>query len=498
MPLYMTANVYLNYTNIGYTGSQGTIYNEEITVEAVVKTFTETTVRISKGAPNSQVEWSTSTTVQTLILDDKGEASFTTLFDIPQIYILTFKFAASGHIKARQIKVVSDPWLITLYQNFNGQLQLYPPAPVGVNEGNILFFEIIAPPTVPENLIAYFIISDPATIDVNDITRRASTAEVQMVGRRGTYEIEIKRDNLTEGAEYFNVWVEYPEGFLVGTYGQINIADTSLSTNISLLPTNLNYATVGVPYTTNIIATGGTAPYDYEITIGTLPTGLALDTNGTLQGTPTVAGSSYFTVTATDALGNTGTQNYALETTIVNIDLSMPAVNGTRNVTYTNSVTGSSGKAPYSFAITSGSLPGGLSLSSDGTISGTATAAGTFTFTIRATDANGSTRSKQFSITIAPSTIVLVPLTLENSAVNGTYTKQLLATGGKEPYTFEIINTLTFTSQVPNGLVLTSDGLLVGFPTTAGSFSFMVRATDANGDQGTQIYTIEVTPMESY
>ncbi len=81
---------------------------------------------------------------------------------------------------------------------------------------------------------------------------------------------------------------------------------------ITLAPTTLPNATLGTPYNQTITATGGTAPYTFAVTSGTLPPGLTLATNGTLSGKPTSAGSFTFTVTATDHGGATGSQAYTL------------------------------------------------------------------------------------------------------------------------------------------------------------------------------------------
>jgi hypothetical protein len=71
---------------------------------------------------------------------------------------------------------------------------------------------------------------------------------------------------------------------------------------------------------------------------------------------------------------------------------------GTTGVAYTQTITGSGGTAPYTFAVTSGVLPAGLNLSSAGVLSGTPTANGSSTFTIRGTDANGCFASLSYTI----------------------------------------------------------------------------------------------------
>jgi len=81
---------------------------------------------------------------------------------------------------------------------------------------------------------------------------------------------------------------------------------------ITLAPTTLPNATLGVPYSQTITASGGTGPYTFAVTMGALPPGLTLATNGTVSGKPTGAGSFTFTVTATDHGGATGSRAYTL------------------------------------------------------------------------------------------------------------------------------------------------------------------------------------------
>src|SRR6185295_14863809 len=77
-------------------------------------------------------------------------------------------------------------------------------------------------------------------------------------------------------------------------------------------PPTLPPGVVGVSYFQTITASGGTAPYTFAVTSGTLPAGLTLTTGGVLSGTPTTAGSSTVTITATDSLGCTGSIVYTI------------------------------------------------------------------------------------------------------------------------------------------------------------------------------------------
>jgi subtilase family serine protease len=86
---------------------------------------------------------------------------------------------------------------------------------------------------------------------------------------------------------------------------------------LAVSPAALAAGTVGAPYpATTISSAGGTQPYTYAVSSGELPTGLTLSTAGVLSGTPAVAGSFPFTVTATDSSTGTGpftgNRNYTL------------------------------------------------------------------------------------------------------------------------------------------------------------------------------------------
>ncbi len=79
---------------------------------------------------------------------------------------------------------------------------------------------------------------------------------------------------------------------------------------ITIAPATLPAATVGIAYSQTLTATGGTGPYTFAVTTGSLPAGLTLGAGGTISGTPSAAGTSNFTVQATDAAACTGTQSY--------------------------------------------------------------------------------------------------------------------------------------------------------------------------------------------
>jgi hypothetical protein len=84
---------------------------------------------------------------------------------------------------------------------------------------------------------------------------------------------------------------------------------------ITIAPTTVPNAIIGVTYSHQFTGNGGVAPYTFAVTSGTLPAGLTLGAGGALGGTPTTAGPSNFTITATDANGCTATQAFTASVT---------------------------------------------------------------------------------------------------------------------------------------------------------------------------------------
>jgi hypothetical protein len=273
---------------------------------------------------------------------------------------------------------------------------------------------------------------------------------------------------------------------------------------ITLAPLTLPNGTVGVAYGQTITPSGGAAPYTFDVASGALPTGLTLTSAGVLAGTPTAAGAFTFTVRATDANFCVATLPYTVTIaaappippicpTITLSPLMVPG--GTVGAAYTQTITGNGGLGPYSFGVTVGALPAGLTLTSAGVLAGTPTAAGASTFTVQGTDANGCVGTLAYTVTIAAAppvppmcpAITLSPLTLPGGTAGVAYIQTLAGAGGIGPYSFGVT-----AGALPGGLILTSVGVLSGTPTTAGSSTFTVRATASDGCFGSLAYTIVI------
>ncbi len=269
---------------------------------------------------------------------------------------------------------------------------------------------------------------------------------------------------------------------------------------IDIAPTTLSAGTTGTMYNQTFTSSGGTAPYSFTITAGLLPAELSLATNGVLSGTPTTASNYIFTVRATDANGCSGSRIYTLvinnpacPTITVNpTNTALPA--GTTGATYNQTLTVTGGASPYAYSISTGALPTGLSLASNGDLAGTPTSAGNYSFKIQATDANGCTGERGYTLVInnpACPAITVNPAGLSNGTVGAAYSQAIAATGGASPYSFAIS-----AGALPAGLALNATtGAITGTPTSADVVNFTVRATDANGCMGERAYTVVIAAV---
>jgi hypothetical protein len=160
--------------------------------------------------------------------------------------------------------------------------------------------------------------------------------------------------------------------------------------------------TQGRPYAAQLVATGGDGAYSWSLDGGALPAGLAVGTGGALAGTPPVAGTFTFTVRVRDGAGRSATRS--LPITIYPAPsiqtASLPA--GEAGTPYVAQLQATGGTGAYSWSAAEGALPGGLTLSSSGSISGTPVAPGSSTFTVRVTDAAGATDARAFTLVVAP------------------------------------------------------------------------------------------------
>jgi hypothetical protein len=200
------------------------------------------------------------------------------------------------------------------------------------------------------------------------------------------------------------------------------------SGTVTVTTTSLPTGTTGVSYSATLAATGGTPPYTWTYG-GVFPPGITPHSDGTLDGTPTAAGTySGLMVTATDSLGTmSAPKNLTIIISPAAIVITGTFDDGTIGVAYSSTLTASGGTAPYTWNVVNcigacdlNNVPGlvfGAASSTTATEQGTPTLPGTFALSIQACDA--------FLVCSSPHAYPLfigslpAPTTINGVAVNG-------------------------------------------------------------------------------
>ncbi len=270
----------------------------------------------------------------------------------------------------------------------------------------------------------------------------------------------------------------------------------ALQITTSSLPNGTN----GVAYNAQLQASGGLQPYSWSLSGGSppLPTFLNLNSDGSITGTPNTNGTFQFTVGVSDGNASVAYSNLSITITggaaqpLQVTTTVLPG--GTTGTFYSNQVFATGGQLPHQWSLTPGStpLPPGLNILSNGFVAGTPTNGGNFGFFLRVTDAALNTADSDFiSITVGNPPLAVPSTNLASGTVGVNYNKQLLATGGQPPYSWALA---PGSLPVPAGLNLATNGVISGIPTTTGTNSFIVRATDSNLSTANRSMTIVINP----
>ena len=261
---------------------------------------------------------------------------------------------------------------------------------------------------------------------------------------------------------------------------KINNAPVTIGT------TSLPNGTVGAGYSQSLTASGGTGTFTWAITSGALPPGLGLSGNQ-ITGTPTTAGPTTFTVKATDTANASSTQALGITINPAPVTVTTSALaNGTVGSAYSATLAAAGGNGTYTFSLANGSLPAGLTLAGN-LISGTPTAAGSSTFTVKAADTTGSSGTQPLTITVDPAPVNLVTSSLANGTVGTSYLQSLSATGGTGAYVYSLIS-----GSLPAGLTL-SGNQITGTPSSPGTANFSIKVADAANPNAFATKSLAVT-----
>ncbi|WP_267555763.1 putative Ig domain-containing protein, partial [Rhizobium rhizogenes] len=284
---------------------------------------------------------------------------------------------------------------------------------------------------------------------------------------------------------------------LDGTSAPATASITVSAPTLSLDPATLPAGAIGAAYSETTTASGGTSPYSYAITAGSLPAGLALSSAGVISGTPTGGGTYNFTLTATDS--STGTGAPFAVAKAYSITIAAPTITvapttlaaATLNASYSETITASGGTSTYTYAVTAGALPAGLTLSSAGDLSGTPTAAGTFNFTVTATDS--STGSGPYTGSRAYTLVLVAHPPIANGV-----TATVAQNSSANPITLNITGgtplSVAIATAAGHGTATASGTSITYTPTAgyAGADSFTYTATNLDGTSAPATASITV------
>ncbi len=268
------------------------------------------------------------------------------------------------------------------------------------------------------------------------------------------------------------------------TWNVDNLSVTNPGTQTHVSGSAISTLTIAAPHDT----TGGNS-----VTFGAtgLPAGLSIASGtGAITGTPTAACACSVTVTATDSEGLSA--NTAFTWNITNtVTMANPGnqsnVSGTAITALQTSATDTQSGATLTYSATG--LPGGLSISSSGRITGTPTAAGSNSVTVKATDGSGYSGSATFTWNITNTVSVTNPGNQANPSGTAITPLAIQASDSQSGAT------LTYSATgLPAGLsISSSSGSITGTPTTACTCSATVTATDGSGYHAAATFTWNVT-----
>lgn len=293
------------------------------------------------------------------------------------------------------------------------------------------------------------------------------------------------------------------------TSGTVSFTVTALDSNHASLQVNYSItvrpaAPVAVAGSATVAANSSSNPITPQVSGGT--TDFVTVASGPAHGTASAVGKMIvYTPTAGysgpdsltyTATGQGGTSAPATVTINVlsNMNISTPNLpTATVGVAYSHALTASGGSGTYSYSLSSGTLPPGLSIVGS-SIVGTPTSPVTVNFTIMATDTYGASASANCTMTVVAPAFSFSPSggALAEAMSGEDYSAQVTATGGTGALIYNVAS-----GNVPGGLVLNiSTGALTGplDDATEGDYAFSIGVRDQNGETGSANFTLRVKP----
>jgi len=264
---------------------------------------------------------------------------------------------------------------------------------------------------------------------------------------------------------------------------------------LSIQDQSVPAGTIGQPYSKQLTVwsvtnlnpvQGGPAAATWSIASGSLPPGVNFSSSGLLSGTPTAEGSFTFVVKA--AGGGTATDTET-ETLVVRQPVTLTTALGAAKaevgMPFSSLQSAGGGSGTYTWSVSKGALPAGVTLANDGTVSGTPILAGRYAFALTVTD--NESRSTSVDVTlVVKAKLAFKTLKLKNATTGVAYRSKIVMTGGVAPLTW------TATGKLPKGFKIGRTGLLLGTPKKTGTYRFTVTVTDSLGVVAKKTLTLVV------
>jgi Putative Ig domain len=226
---------------------------------------------------------------------------------------------------------------------------------------------------------------------------------------------------------------------------------------------------------------GTDVPATWSLQSGTLPTGVTLAANGVLSGTPAQEGSFQFVVRAENG-GKVDTETLVLsvrQPVVISSAFKSPTTppKSEVGVPFNATLTATGGSGTFTWALASGSLPGGVTFTPEtATLAGTPTVAGRYTFAITATDTEGRVTTLNATLVVADE-LSIETEELPVGTAGRLYSAQLETVGGVTPTTWSVLR-----GTLPSGIRLNKKlGELRGITRRTGTFPLTLQAVDALG-----------------
>jgi hypothetical protein len=268
----------------------------------------------------------------------------------------------------------------------------------------------------------------------------------------------------------------------------------AVASALSVAPATLPGGVVGTAYSSTLAASGGTTPYTWSVTSGALVAGLSLaPSTGAITGTPTAAGTPQLTFTVTDSGKPAQTQSInatlTVAPTLAVTSSSLPG--GVAGIAYNASLAATGGTGAYTWSLTGGTLPAGLTLNAaTGALTGTTAATGNSSLTFSVSDSGNPVQTKSVSLVLAVAPVLAVTTSSLPGGVVGTaYSASLAASGGTTPYAWSVSG-----GALPAGISLApATGAITGTPTAAGAPQLTFTVTDSAKPAQTQSLSATLT-----